>query len=119
MIPLTADSTNIDQGSFNTLTGGKGRDFLMGGVGDDTLIGDDDNERDALMGGKGKDTYRAGNLDIVKDDDGKGEVYFKGDLLKAEFIIKKKRPILARIKNSNINLSAHYYPSRINKQMIP
>ena len=60
MIPLTADSTNIDQGSFNTLTGGKGRDFLMGGVGDDTLIGDDDNERDALMGGKGKDTYRAG-----------------------------------------------------------
>lgn len=98
MIPLTADSTNIDQGSFNTLTGGKGRDFLMGGVGDDTLIGDDDNERDALMGGKGKDTYRAGNLDIVKDDDGKGEVYFKGDLLKGGIYNKEEKAYISEDK---------------------
>ena len=98
IIPLTADSTNVDQRSFNTLTGGKGRDFLIGGVGDDILIGDDDNERDALVGGKGKDTYHAGNLDIIKDDDGKGEVYFKGDLLKGGIYNKEEKAYISEDK---------------------
>ena len=63
------------------LTGGNGytNDVLFGGYGDDTLMGK--NGSDLLIGGAGHDTYNATYGDIIRDSDGKGEVYFKGHKL--------------------------------------
>ena len=54
----------------DVLFGGNENDTLQGGIGSDLLIG-----------GDGYDIYNAGTLDIIRDSDGKGEVYFKGHKL--------------------------------------
>ncbi len=63
------------------LTGGNGytNDVLFGGNKNDTLQGGIGS--DLLIGGDGYDIYNAGTLDIIRDSDGKGEVYFKGHKL--------------------------------------
>lgn len=62
------------------LLGGSGNDVLIGGNGNDVLAGN--SGRDKLFGGKGHDKYRADNLDIIRDSDGKGEVSLNGYILK-------------------------------------
>lgn len=62
------------------LLGGSGNDVLIGGNGNDVLAGN--SGRDKLFGGKGYDKYRADNLDIIRDSDGKGEVSLNGYILK-------------------------------------
>lgn len=61
------------------LLGGSGNDVLIGGNGNDILAGN--SGRDKLFGGKGHDKYRADNLDIIRDSDGKGEVSLNGYIL--------------------------------------
>ena len=61
------------------LLGGNGNDVLIGGNGNDILAGN--SGRDKLFGGKGYDKYRADNLDIIRDSDGKGEVSLNGHIL--------------------------------------
>ena len=61
------------------LLGGSGNDVLIGGNGNDVLAGN--SGRDKLFGGKGHDKYRADNLDIIRDSDGKGEVSLNGHIL--------------------------------------
>lgn len=61
------------------LLGGSGNDVLIGGNGNDVLAGN--SGRDKLFGGKGYDKYRADNLDIIRDSDGKGEVSLNGYIL--------------------------------------
>ena len=61
------------------LLGGSGNDVLIGGNGNDVLAGN--SGRDKLFGGKGHDKYRADNLDIIRDSDGKGEVSLNGYML--------------------------------------
>lgn len=61
------------------LLGGSGNDVLIGGNGNDILAGN--SGRDKLFGGKGHDKYRADNLDIIRDLDGKGEVSLNGYIL--------------------------------------
>ena len=61
------------------LLGGSGNDVLIGGNGNDVLAGN--SGRDKLFGGKGHDKYRADNLDIIRDSDGKGEVLLNGHIL--------------------------------------
>lgn len=61
------------------LLGGSGNDVLIGGNGNDVLAGN--SGRDKLFGGKGHDKYRADNLDIIRDSDGKGEVSLNGYIL--------------------------------------
>lgn len=89
-------SCDDDQGTTNTLIGGKGSDELYGAVGADTLVGGyygknglfgggdvvlkDDGESDRMEGGDGSDTYYAGDADVIKDKDGQGEVHF-GDVV--------------------------------------
>ena len=41
---------------------------------------------DLLIGGYGNDTYLATSRDIIRDDDHKGSVYFKGHKLTGIFI---------------------------------
>ena len=61
------------------LTGDYKDDVLLGGYGDDTLMGK--GSGDLLIGGYGNDTYLATSNDIIRDDDHKGSVYFKGHKL--------------------------------------
>ena len=61
------------------LLGGSGNDVLIGGNGNDVLAGN--SGRDKLFGGKGHDKYRADNLDIIRDSDGKGGVSLDGYIL--------------------------------------
>lgn len=61
------------------LTGDYKDDVLFGGYGDDTLMGKGGG--DLLIGGYGNDTYLATSHDIIRDDDHKGSVYFKGHKL--------------------------------------
>ncbi len=70
-------------GGDDWIEGGEGADIIDGGDGNDILIGGYtkdkvDAQSDMLKGGKGNDTYISGNMDIIKDDDGKGKVYFEG-----------------------------------------
>ena len=62
------DSDHID--------GGIGKDELYGGDDDDFLYDGNDNDEDKLYGGEGYDTYGVNSTDIIKDDDGKGKIYF-------------------------------------------
>ena len=62
--------------------------YMYGDAGDDVLKGTNQNDilagnsgRDKLFGGKGHDKYRADNLDIIRDSDGKGEVSLNGYIL--------------------------------------
>ena len=64
------------KGRYGLATGNYMNDVLFGGNKNDTLQGG--NGSDLLIGGDGFDTYNAGTLDIIRDSDGKGEVYFKG-----------------------------------------
>ena len=64
------------KGRYGLATGNYMNDVLFGGDWNDTLQGG--NGSDLLIGGDGFDTYNAGILDIIRDSDGKGEVYFKG-----------------------------------------
>ncbi len=64
------------KGRYGLATGNYMNDVLFGGNKNDTLQGG--NGSDLLIGGDGFDTYNAGILDIIRDSDGKGEVYFKG-----------------------------------------
>ncbi|MEZ7707234.1 type I secretion protein [Neisseria sp. 27098_8_158] len=61
------------------LKGTNQNDILLGGSGNDVLAGN--SGRDKLFGGKGHDKYRADNLDIIRDSDGKGEVSLNGHIL--------------------------------------
>lgn len=61
------------------LKGTNQNDILLGGNGNDVLAGN--SGRDKLFGGKGHDKYRADNLDIIRDSDGKGEVSLNGHIL--------------------------------------
>ena len=76
--PLSASFFPYGVTPSGLLTGGNGytNDVLFGGNENDTLQGG--NGSDLLIGGDGFDTYNAGILDIIRDSDGKGEVYFKG-----------------------------------------
>lgn len=76
--PLSASFFPYGVTPSGLLTGGNGytNDVLFGGNKNDTLQGG--NGSDLLIGGDGFDTYNAGILDIIRDSDGKGEVYFKG-----------------------------------------
>ena len=76
--PLSASFFPYGVTPSGLLTGGNGytNDVLFGGNKNDTLQGG--NGSDLLIGGDGFDTYNAGTLDIIRDSDGKGEVYFKG-----------------------------------------
>ena len=64
------------KGRYGLATGNYMNDVLFGGNKNDTLQGG--NGSDLLIGDDGFDTYNAGILDIIRDSDGKGEVYFKG-----------------------------------------
>ena len=64
------------KGRYGLATGNYMNDVLFGGDWNDTLQGG--NGSDLLIGGDGFDTYNAEILDIIRDSDGKGEVYFKG-----------------------------------------
>ena len=64
------------KGRYGLATGNYMNDVLFGGDWNDTLQGG--NGSDLLIDGDGFDTYNAGILDIIRDSDGKGEVYFKG-----------------------------------------
>ena len=66
----------IDTGSKFSLFGDGKDDVLFGGNGDDILQGRYGD--DLLLGGNGYDTYFADGKDIIRDDDGKGQVYFHG-----------------------------------------
>jgi len=68
-----------DNMSINLITGGIKSDVLFGGNGNDTIQGGDG--KDLLIGGNGFDTYNASDWDIIKDSDGKGNVYFRGHKL--------------------------------------
>lgn len=59
--------------------GGRGSDMLFGGGGDDVLDGR--GAGDYLEGATGHDTYLAGAGDLVFDSDGKGSLYFDGELI--------------------------------------
>ena len=76
--PLSASFFPYGVTPSGLITGGNGwtNDVLFGGNKNDTLQGG--NGSDLLIGGDGFDTYNAGILDIIRDSDGKGEVYFKG-----------------------------------------
>ena len=76
--PLSASFFPYGVTPSGLLTGGNGytNDVLFGGNKNDTLQGG--NDSDLLIGGDGFDTYNAGILDIIRDSDGKGSVYFKG-----------------------------------------
>ena len=69
----------------DVMTGTKSHDRMLGGSGDDKLEGGDGNDllagnegKDGLYGGRGYDTYRADRYDIIRDEDGKGEVFLDG-----------------------------------------
>jgi hypothetical protein len=64
------------------LSGGGEKDTLFGGTGNDVLMGSsgyrgDDEAADTLYGGVGYDYYITGGGDVIKDDDGRGLVYFR------------------------------------------
>src|SRR3546814_9320562 len=67
-------SSDLGQGSDDTLEGGDGDDYLVGGSGEDILQGDGGG--DILLGGAESDTYRVSNGDKLIDEDGNGEVYW-------------------------------------------
>src|SRR3546814_14196884 len=67
-------SSDLGQGSDDTLEGGDGDDYLVGGSGEDILQGDGGG--DILLGGAESDTYRVSNGDQLIDEDGNGEVYW-------------------------------------------
>ena len=67
------------------LLGGSGNDVLIGGNGNDILAGN--SGRDKLFGGKGHDKYRADNLDIIRDSDGKGEVSLNAIYYRVVYVI--------------------------------
>ena len=66
----------IDTGAKFSLFGDGKDDVLFGGSGNDILQGRSGD--DLLLGGVGYDTYFADGKDIIRDDDGKGQVYFNG-----------------------------------------
>lgn len=66
----------IDTGAKFSLFGDSKSDVLFGGSGDDLLQGR--NGDDLLIGGAGYDTYFTDGKDIIRDTDGKGQVYFHG-----------------------------------------
>ena len=66
----------IDTGAKFSLFGDRKSDVLFGGSGDDLLQGRSGD--DLLLGGAGYDTYFVDAKDIIKDSDGKGQVYFYG-----------------------------------------
>ena len=66
----------IDTGSKFSLFGDSKDDVLFGGNGDDILQGRSGN--DLLLGGNGYDTYFTDGKDTIRDEDGKGQVYFHG-----------------------------------------
>ena len=64
----------------DSIVGTQYDDILEGGEGNDTLDGGDGSDK--LYGGSGNDTYKAGDKDIIQDDDdGAGSVEFDGNLL--------------------------------------
>src|SRR3546814_20576526 len=67
-------SSDLGQGSDDTLEGGDGDDYLVGGSGEDILQGDGGG--DILLGGAESDTYRVSNGDKLIDEDGTGAVYW-------------------------------------------
>src|SRR5690606_32531957 len=54
----------------DTLIGGRGDDVLIGGAG-----------RDRLQGGEGGDTYVVNDGDIIRDDDLRGQIIWRGQRL--------------------------------------
>ncbi len=66
----------INTGAKFSLFGDRKSDVLFGGSGDDLLQGR--NGDDLLLGGAGYDTYFADGKDTIRDEDGKGQVYFHG-----------------------------------------
>ncbi|MCC6965846.1 MAG: hypothetical protein IT391_06125 [Nitrospira sp.] len=83
----------LDGGTENdVMEGGEGRDTLVGGAGIDLLRGGTENDTliggtgdDLLEGGGGFDTYiynLGDGADTIIDSDGKGQVNFKGQVLK-------------------------------------
>lgn len=65
-----------NNGDKFSLFGDSKADVLFGGSGDDLLQGRSGN--DLLLGGSGYDTYFTDGKDIIRDTDGKGQVYFYG-----------------------------------------
>ncbi len=78
--------------SVNTLTGGDRDDRLFGEGGDDTLTGGDDGnsaEKDYLEGGLGNDTYiyrRGDGQDIILDIGGSDHLQIAGEVVSGTFV---------------------------------
>ncbi|WP_297990140.1 calcium-binding protein, partial [uncultured Campylobacter sp.] len=70
------DQITVSGNSHNTIYAGKGKDIVRSGSGNDTINAGDDDDADELYGGEGYDTYSVNTNDIIKDDDGKGKIYF-------------------------------------------
>ena len=87
----------IDTGSKFSLFGDGKDDVLFGGNGDDLLQGRSGS--DLLLGGNGYDTYFTDGKDIIRDDDGKGQVYFNGLKLTDGTQIEKGSNIYKTIDN--------------------
>lgn len=60
----------LGEGGSDTLIGGRGGDVLIGGAG-----------RDRLQGGEGNDTYVVDDGDIIRDDDLRGQIIWRGQRL--------------------------------------
>ena len=67
---------NINGEPSGSIFGDRKGDVLFGSSGDDLLQGRSGN--DFLLGGAGYDTYFADGKDTIRDEDGKGQVYFHG-----------------------------------------
>ena len=67
---------NINGEPSGSIFGDRKGDVLFGSSGDDLLQGR--NSDDLLLGGAGYDTYFADGKDTIRDEDGKGQVYFHG-----------------------------------------
>lgn len=67
---------NINGEPSGSIFGDRKGDVLFGSSGDDLLQGRSRN--DLLLGGAGYDTYFTDGKDTIRDEDGKGQVYFYG-----------------------------------------
>ncbi|SUW84720.1 hypothetical protein [Campylobacter hominis] len=91
--PLSASFFPYGVTPSGLLTGGNGwtNDVLFGGNENDTLQGG--NGSDLLIGGDGFDTYNAGTLDIIRDSDGKGRVFYLIQTFNSQVAPKSKKAL--------------------------
>ncbi|WP_223877941.1 XVIPCD domain-containing protein [Luteimonas sp. MC1825] len=75
----TVARAGVEVGRNDLLLGMGGDDTLVGGRGHDILIGGAD--QDQLLGGVGFDTYLVDSGDVVRDEDGLGQVHWDGKTL--------------------------------------